>query len=280
MTFRVRVELEHSSPPIWRLLEVRSDLSLDAVHHVLQTAFGWSDSHLYRFALGNPFDPHAELFLCSFDVEEGEDEGTPASDAALDETLSEAGDVLNYCYDYGDSWDLTLTLESTRPLTDTAPVATCVDGARAAPPEDCGGLRTEAELSEVLLDPGHFDLVEINQALADPYLQLREGGVHPGLVDILNKLRDTGTRDDLVVRTMSLSQLDPSSPEQRAAALHPFLWFLERVGSDGLPLTSAGYLRPQDVQAAATVVPDMAQWIGTANREYHTVPVLRFRESL
>ena len=70
-------------------------------------AFGWSDSHLHRFALGgSPFDENSELFLCPYDVEEGEDDGTPAKEVRLDETLSEPRDVLQYCYDYGDSWDL------------------------------------------------------------------------------------------------------------------------------------------------------------------------------
>jgi Plasmid pRiA4b ORF-3-like protein len=49
---RVRVDLEHAKPPIWRRLDVRSDIRLDVFHQVLQSAFGWSDSHLHRFALG------------------------------------------------------------------------------------------------------------------------------------------------------------------------------------------------------------------------------------
>jgi hypothetical protein len=52
------------------------------------------------------------------------------------------------------------------------------------------------------------------------------------------------------------------------------------VGGDGLSLTSAGYLRPDDVRALAAVIPTMADWIGTANRESHTYPVLSFRESV
>ena len=70
------------------------------------------------------------------------------------------------------------------------------------------------------------------------------------------------------------------SPEEKAAALRPFLWFLDCVADDGLPLTSAGYLKPDDVTALAAVIPAMADWIGTANRESHTYPVLSFRESV
>ena len=93
---------------------------------------------------------------------------SPAKDVTLDETLSQPGDVLQYCYDYGDSWDLIITLEAVLALDESAPVAVCIDGRRAAPPEDCGGLRKAADLVEVLEDPAHFDLDEINQALNGP----------------------------------------------------------------------------------------------------------------
>jgi hypothetical protein len=134
---RVRVDLEHAKPR--RRLDVRSDIGLDVFHQVLQGTFGWTDSHLHRFALGgSPFDRNTEQFLCPYDVEEDEDDGTPAEDVTLDETLSEPGDVLQYCYDYGDSWDLIIVLESVIPTVGSAPIAVCVDGRRGAPPEDCG----------------------------------------------------------------------------------------------------------------------------------------------
>lgn len=63
--YRVRVDLDHATPPIWRQLDLRSDLPLDVVHQVLQSAFDWSDSHLHRFALGgNPYGPNSQLSLC------------------------------------------------------------------------------------------------------------------------------------------------------------------------------------------------------------------------
>ena len=123
----------------------------------------------------------------------------------LDETLSEPGDVLQYCYDYGDSWDLIIALESVLPLGESAPVAVCIDGRRAAPPEDCGGLREAADLAEVLGDPTHFDLDEINEALNDPYMQLRVSGFDQRLVELLNMLQYTPIGDDLVLRLMSLA---------------------------------------------------------------------------
>ncbi len=63
-------------------------------------------------------------------------------------------------------------------------LARCVDGARACPPEDCGGVNGYARLLEILFDPGHeqfhemrewvgtdfqserFDVREVNELLA------------------------------------------------------------------------------------------------------------------
>jgi pRiA4b ORF-3-like protein len=83
-----------------------------------------------------------EVFLCPYDVEEGEEDdvgGIPASEVRLDETLQDPGDVLHYVYDYGDSWDLTLRLEQVLPGSTDSPPATAVGDHRGAPPEDSGG---------------------------------------------------------------------------------------------------------------------------------------------
>ncbi|MDE8670514.1 hypothetical protein PY310_18195 [Pseudarthrobacter sp. H3Y2-7] len=37
--------LVDSEPEIWRSLEIRSSMTLDQVHQVLQAAFGWEDAH-------------------------------------------------------------------------------------------------------------------------------------------------------------------------------------------------------------------------------------------
>src|SRR5690606_29245548 len=68
--------------------------------------------------------------------------------------------------------------------------------------------------------------------------------------------------------------------EEKAAALRPFLWYLERTEGDGIELTKAGYMKPADVEEASRLVPSMTHWYGKKNRENNTVPLLRFRESL
>jgi len=65
----VRSDLGSAKPPIWGRLELRSDLTLDQVHRIIQVSFDWLDTHLQRFAPGgSPLDRGAQLSLCPFDV--------------------------------------------------------------------------------------------------------------------------------------------------------------------------------------------------------------------
>jgi Plasmid pRiA4b ORF-3-like protein len=113
VTYRVRVDLRHTSQPAWRRLELASDLNLAELHDIRQVAFGWTDSHLHGFAAGPELrGDAAELYLCPFDEEEGEDEGVPEAQARLDEVLGHPGDMLSYAYGYGNDWQHLITLEA------------------------------------------------------------------------------------------------------------------------------------------------------------------------
>lgn len=43
----LNVALQHIDPPIWRQIEVEGTESLRKLHHILQAAFGWEDTHLH-----------------------------------------------------------------------------------------------------------------------------------------------------------------------------------------------------------------------------------------
>lgn len=264
---------------------MRSDVRLDLVHQVLQAAFGWTDSHLHRFSLGgDAFDGEAELFLCPFDVEEGDDvDGTAASEVRLDETLQDVGDVLHYCYDFGDDWDLTLTLKGNLPLEPGASSAACIGGGRTAPPEDCGGLRTSDELGDVLDDPAAFDLDAVAAAVAESVTILEiEGSIPPALARLIRRTTGTWMHEDLLrrVRLVALNAPFELAQDELARVLTPVTAFLDLVGDEGLPLTGAGYLKPEHVVATAALLPAASDWIGKKNRESETMPVLWFRMAL
>ena len=151
---QVRVDISEANPPIWRRLELGSDVFLDQLHDIIQASFGWTDSHLHRFALGESvYDQDAEKFLCPFDVEEGDDDGVPEQEVRLDEVLAEPGDVLLYEYDYGDGWEHRIILEAVLDRPADAAFAVCVAGDRSGPPEDCGGIPGYHGMLAALTDP-------------------------------------------------------------------------------------------------------------------------------
>ncbi|MBB1516180.1 plasmid pRiA4b ORF-3 family protein [Tessaracoccus sp. MC1679] len=282
MIYHVRAELRDSNPPIWRTIALRSDLPLEMVHHTLQMAFVWSGAHLYRFSLGgDPFDRSAQIFLCEFDVEEedpADGESAAAADVRLDEVLQQPGDVLNYVYDYGDHWDITLRLEQVLPMLPGDAPALVVDGARAAPPEDCGGLRDAESLAEFLYDPELFDAAELNAWLLDPGFRATMTSLPHRLVIMLMSLSHDEAALQLLERLIDLPEIDDDPVPVEALA--PIQWFLDAAAGNGLEMTSAGYLKPARVSEAAAMLPGMSGWIGAVNREGSALPLLRFRLTL
>ena len=67
----IRLSLDHAKPPVWRRLTIPGDMHLPDVHEVLQTAMGWTDSHLHRFYLDDPWS--GPYFVTDYDIEEGEE---------------------------------------------------------------------------------------------------------------------------------------------------------------------------------------------------------------
>jgi hypothetical protein len=58
--------------------------------------------------------------------------------------------------------------------------------------------------------------------------------------------------------------------------VRPYAWLLDRVGAEGIKLTSAGYLPPVHVEAAVAELGLAEEWYGSFNREAQTLPVLEF----
>lgn len=301
--FTLRIELKRSKPVIWRRIVVHSDITLDLLHLVIQGAFDWMNYHLYRFAIGHPFDRHSDIFLGEWELNEGEAEGEPADEVRLDECVQNPGDTLQYVYDFGDDWGLKIRLEQVLEMPEGAPIAACVDGRRAAPPEDSGSIRTERELARVVENPAWFDPQHANDSII---VHLMSQGVkidgsflvaeHPAFTDIVDQFRDPLMRADFM---FGLEELDhpptygfgddgePVMPypeidvasidlEQEFSAV---LWFLRRVG-DGIKLTQAGYLPPQVVREFAPILYPERELQYMRGGESHQHQLRVFREYL
>ena len=143
---QLKVTLKGSSPPIWRRILVPGDISLAKLHRILQITMGWWNCHLHVFEIhgreyGQP-DRNLEL---EFENEQR---------VKLGEIVSEK-DRFVYQYDFGDDWRHQIVVEKIVPREEGKRYPACVAGARACPPEDCGGIWGYANFLATIKDPKH-----------------------------------------------------------------------------------------------------------------------------
>jgi hypothetical protein len=159
--YDLRIQLLHIQPPIWRRIRVAAGLTLHELHLVLQLAMGWTESHLYVFEFGER--------RFSVPDDEWEFEMHDSTSTTLASCIRSTGDALVYEYDLGDSWRHRVTLvESARDDSESARLS-CLDGARACPPEDAGGPPGYEELVRVMRDPSHERHAELIEWVGGRY---------------------------------------------------------------------------------------------------------------
>jgi hypothetical protein len=150
--YQLKITLRNSYPPIWRRIQVE-DCTLDKLHEHIQTAMGWTNSHLHHFRLGDQLYGDPELMQENFDEFDYED----STRTLLSEVLTEPGRRrrLVYEYDFGDSWEHEVVREKCLPAAAGTRYPLCVAGAQACPPEDVGGVWGFADYVEAIRDPHH-----------------------------------------------------------------------------------------------------------------------------
>lgn len=141
----LHAQLDYIEPAIWRRLEVPAGLNLDDLHWILQMAFGWQNSHMHAFTQGRRRLENERI--------------------GIGDVLRQRRDRITYEYDFGDSWTHTVEVEELLP--DGVAAVRCVAGARAAPPEDCGGVPGYYDLVDALTDPKHPDREDLLEWAGD-----------------------------------------------------------------------------------------------------------------
>ena len=170
------VTLIDSDPLVWRRLAVPGTITLAKLHRVLQTALGWTGSHLHQFVVGDTVYGDPDLLI---------DDPPSASTrrARLGQVAPGIDATLRYAYDFGDGWDHLIVVERLLWHDPDAQGTVCLAGGGACPPEDCGGIGGDADLLATLrrgrgqdyrellawlggpFDPTAFDLAATNRAL-------------------------------------------------------------------------------------------------------------------
>lgn len=163
----LRIELEGIQPAVWRSVIVPKSANLGWVHAVIQVAMGWTNSHLHQFRLGDRIfsDP-------TFDLNAFEDDPavTDENTVTVDQVSKRKIPVLMYEYDFGDSWNHLLSFSPiSKGQVAAENRADCLEGSRACPPEDCGGIPGYENLLEALGNKKHPEHRAMKQWLGRPY---------------------------------------------------------------------------------------------------------------
>jgi hypothetical protein len=173
--YQLKITLRDSKPPIWRRLQVREDMTLSNLHHTLQMAMGWTNSHLHQFVVGSACfgEPYPEADFDPIDERR----------VRLRQIVQRPKDKFIYEYDFGDGWTHEVVVEQFLPDESSVHYPRCLSGRRQCPPEDVGGFGGYAHFLQAIQDEAHpehdeylawiggpfdpdaFDVEAVNQAL-------------------------------------------------------------------------------------------------------------------
>lgn len=150
--YQFKITLLESQPPIWRRIQVK-DSSLDKLHERIQTAMGWTNSHLHQFEIDGDRWGDPELLDDGFEDFE-----------CVDSTVTKISEIIPkdgkrfqflYEYDFGDGWEHEVLFEGCLRSEKGGRYPLCIEGERNCPPEDVGGVWGYAEFLEAIANPKH-----------------------------------------------------------------------------------------------------------------------------
>jgi len=162
--YQLKITLRYSKPPIWRRVVVRGDMPLDRLHHVIQVAMGWTDSHMHQFVVDGTFYGTTDPGLGASGTETMNERKFTV--AALAPTAKQR---FIYEYDFGDSWEHEVLVEKVLPPDPGFKYPVCLAGKNNCPPDDCGGIGGCYNLLEAIADPHHPEHDELKEWLNEDF---------------------------------------------------------------------------------------------------------------
>lgn len=198
----LHIDLRDARPSVTRDVLLPWDAPLPLVSSVIQQVMGWEDYHLHGFTRGDEFWGAAPRWTA--DPRDGDE--ASEQDASLRTLLPTQDAVATYVYDYGDSWELRLTITETHE-------------------EDCADLRILAATGGHVLEecggtPGYAALVEAAQAatdqrpLTEDQAQLLEWALEVSGLEGASALHEWLTRFDTAGARARLAALPAPDPPE------------------------------------------------------------------
>ena len=147
--YQFKIMLKETRPPIWRRIQV-GDCMLDTLHEHIQTAMGWTNSHMHHFRIEGALYGDPMLMEETF----GELRYKDSTTTRLSDILPESVEPFRfeYEYDFGDGWLHEIAFEGRLRADSKQKAPLCLGGERACPPEDVGGVWGYVDFLEAIAD--------------------------------------------------------------------------------------------------------------------------------
>jgi hypothetical protein len=172
LVYTLKITLRGSDPPIWRRVQL-PNCTLEDLHNVIQFAMGWHDAHMHEFEInGRRFQSSSGRFAVDFMWNWGAEDSESTEETLLSDVIpveSRKPFRINYVYDFGDRWEHEIVVEEVEDCDAPPTHPVCLDGKRACPPEDCGGVWGDVHLLEVVSDRKHPEHEELRDWLGGPF---------------------------------------------------------------------------------------------------------------
>lgn len=145
-----------------RSLLIPRETTFRELHSILQTAFGWSNSHLHSFTVTSNkgyslnIEPKSDDDFSFLSTAQTDNE---AYDKPLVAVIGESA-KLKYTYDFGDDWEHVFRFNKYNHEYNL-PYATCTKGQGGPLPEDVGGPDGFLTFNEIIEDPDNPDYEEM-----------------------------------------------------------------------------------------------------------------------
>lgn len=136
----IKVFLYGIAPEIWRRLLVPAELSFAQLHHVLQQSMGWQNRYAHEFRHGKGKNLLDVIGPASMKAKVAAERFQDETSITLQQFIGRSAlpKRLLYVYDEADEWIHELVIEAAS--LQNEPTLQLIEGARACPPEACGGI--------------------------------------------------------------------------------------------------------------------------------------------
>lgn len=114
------------------------------LNQALERVMGWEGYHLHMLDVGG---------ILFGEPDEDADYVINEKAATVKHVLPRVGASLRWDYDFGDGWEHDVVVEAIESFLEGKRYPVCLDGERACPPEDCGGIPGYERLLAALADP-------------------------------------------------------------------------------------------------------------------------------